>query len=604
MIPPNPSQPGEVGTKNIAGKSEFRILNLEVRCLLREISRISEYRVVLCAIALLAAATQVHSAPPLPKLEQRGQATQLLVDGKPFIVLAGETDNTASSNLEYMDAVWPKVVRMNLNTVLVAVSWDWVEETEGKFDFSLVDGLLAGARKNNLHLILLWFGSWKNGLSTFVPEWVKADQQRFPRARLKNGRPVEVLTTLSEAGLQADTRAYTAFLRHIREVDSEQRTVIMIQLQNEVGLIGESRDRSAVAEAAFDGPVPAELITYLQKNRETLWPDLRKLWETSGAKAAGTWSEVFGPTTATDEIFMAWNYARYMGQMAKAGKAEYALPVFTNTWLVQPQDMVPGDYPSGCPEPLVIDIWKAGAPAIDINAPDVHLRNFNDWSERFHRPNNPLFVPESYSDTLGAANAVYGVAQHASIGYSPFGINNMERYLGGKTDANPQGATRLEDLPLAKAYGLLAQMTPLIVEAQAKGTIGGAWLTTAWPKKDIALGNYIVNVDLQRSRRNPVPSMGYALAICVGPDEYYILGHEVQIVFTPNTPAPEIAGLSRVETGNFVNGKWVPKRRINGDDIVLEWDQAAAAGRNQSGSGLIFGADGPSIQHVKLYRYR
>jgi beta-galactosidase GanA len=327
MIPPNPSQPGEVGTKNIAGKSEsrnskseFRILNLEVRCLLREISRISEYRVVLCAIALLAAATQVHSAPPLPKLEQRGQATQLLVDGKPFIVLAGETDNTASSNLEYMDAVWPKVVRMNLNTVLVAVSWDWVEETEGKFDFSLVDGLLAGARKNNLHLILLWFGSWKNGLSTFVPEWVKADQQRFPRARLKNGRPVEVLTTLSDAGLQADTRAYTAFLRHIREVDAEQRTVIMIQLQNEVGLIGESRDRSAVAEAAFDGPVPAELITYLQKNRETLWPDLRKLWETAGAKAAGTWSEVFGPTTATDEIFMAWNYARYMGQMAKAGK--------------------------------------------------------------------------------------------------------------------------------------------------------------------------------------------------------------------------------------------------------------------------------------------
>jgi hypothetical protein len=204
----------------------------------------------------------------------------------------------------------------------------------------------------------------------------------------------------------------------------------------------------------------------------------------------------------------------------------------------------------------------------------------------------------------GAANAVYGIGAHAGIGYSPFGINNMERYLGGRSDANPQGATQLENLPLARAYGLLAQMTPLIVEAQTKGTIGAAWLTTQWPKKDIALGNYIVNVDLQRSRRNPVPSLGYALVISVGPDEYFILGHEVQIIFTPNTPGPNIAGLARVETGSFVNGKWVPKRRVNGDDVVLEWDQAAAAGRNQSGSGLIFGSDGPTIQRVKLYRYR
>jgi hypothetical protein len=204
----------------------------------------------------------------------------------------------------------------------------------------------------------------------------------------------------------------------------------------------------------------------------------------------------------------------------------------------------------------------------------------------------------------GAANAVYGIGAHAGVGYSPFGINNMERYLGGRSDANPQGATQLENLPLARAYGLLAQMTPLITEAQAKGTIAAAWLNTQLPKKDIALGNYVVNIDLQRNRRNPVPTLGYALVISVGPDEYFILGHEVQIIFTPNTPGPEIAGLARVETGNFVNGQWIPKRRVNGDDVVLEYDQAGAAGKNQSGSGLIFGADGPTIQHVKLYRYR
>jgi hypothetical protein len=165
-------------------------------------------------------------------------------------------------------------------------------------------------------------------------------------------------------------------------------------------------------------------------------------------------------------------------------------------------------------------------------------------------------------------------------------------------------STAIEDIPLAKAYAVLAQMTPLITDAQAKGTIGAAWLTTQQPRKDIALGDYVVNIDIQRSRRNPVPALGYAIVVSVGPNEYFIAGRDVQILFTPNTPGPEIAGLSKVETGKFVDGKWIPGRRVNGDDVVLEYDQAAAAAKNQSGSGLIFGGDGPTIQHVKLYRYR
>jgi hypothetical protein len=555
----------------------------------------------MCVIQFALAVTAMAQ---IPHLEKRGAATQLIVDGKPWLALAGETDNTASSSLEYMETAWPKIVKVNLNTVLVGIGWDWVEPQEGKYDFSLVDGLLDGARKYNLRLIFLWFGSWKNGLSSFVPEWVKANQQRFPRALLKNGKSVEVLTTLSAANLDADTRAYTAFMRHLKEADSGRRTVLMIQLQNEVGLIGDSRDRSAAAEAAFARPAPPELLDYLEKNKLTLWPDLLKLWEAAGAKTAGTWQEVFGKSTAADEIFMAWNYARYLDHMAKAGKAEYPLPVFTNTWLVQPQDQVPGDYPSGCPEPLTIDIWKAGAPAIDINAPDVHLRNFNDWSERFHRPNNPLFVPESYGDLGGAANAFYGIGQHAGIGYSPFGVNSPEHWAELRPGGNTPVSNALEDLPLAKAYAVLAQMTPLITDAQAKGTIGAAWLTTQQPRRDMALGNFVVNIDIQRNRRNPVPALGYAIVISVGPDEYFVAGRDVQITFTPNTPGPEIAGLARVETGKFVDGRWIPGRRVNGDDVVLEYDQAAAAAKNQSGSGLIFGGDGPSIQHVKLYRYR
>jgi hypothetical protein len=556
-------------------------------------------RIVIGAFALMAACLQGQSASPIPHLEKRGATTQLIVDGKPYLALAGEANNTASSSLEYMEPVWPRLVKMNLNTVLVAVAWDWIEPVEGKYDFTLVDGLLASARKNNLHVIFLWFGSWKNGISSFVPAWVKADQDRFPRVKIKSGKSIEVLSTLSEGNLAADMRAYTALMQHLREVDSRQHTVIMIQMQNEVGILGDSRDRSVAGEAAFAKAVPPELTAYLQKNRDRLYPDLLKLWETAGFKPAGTWQEVFGTGPATDEIFMAWNYARYLDHITKAGKAEYPLPVFTNTWLVQPEDNGPGDYPSGGPEPLVIDVWKAGAPSIDINAPDVYRPNFADWVARFHRDNNPLFVPESRGDAGGAANAFYAIGQHASIGYSQMGIDNVGQLVAGAPPAE------VENLPLPKAYAVLSQLAPLILEHQAAGTIAAVSLNTQHATQSVPLGNYTVSVDRLHDRRNPaeVASMGYGLFIMVGPDEYLVAGSDIEVTFTPTSPGPPIAGLAEVWAGRYLGGKWVPGRKLSGDDIVLNFKLAAAAAENQSGSGLMFGSDGPTMQRVRLYRY-
>jgi hypothetical protein len=279
--------------------------------------------------------------------------------------------------------------------------------------------------------------------------------------------------------------------------------------------------------------------------------------------------------------------------------------VFSNTWIVQPEDKGPGDFPSGCPEPLVIDIWKAGAPAIDINAPDIYLPNFNEWTARFHRPNNPLFVPESFGNTLGAANAFYAVGQHLALGYSPFGVNNMSRFSEGRPGGNAPVPVASENLPLARAYAMLAQMSSLILDAQAKGAIGGAWLNAQQPRQDIRVGNYVVHVELRQNRRNPadVPPLGYSIVISSGPDEYFVAGLDVQVTFSPNTPGPEIAGLTDAETGRFVNGRWIPGRKMNGDDVLLDYNQATAAAKNQSGSGLMFRADGPTVQRVKLYRY-
>ena len=556
-------------------------------------------------LALVVVSTAAAANPPLPALETRGAATQLIVDGKPYLILGGEITNTASSSLPYMDTVWPKLERLNLNTVLVAVAWAWVEPTEGKFDFALVDNLLAGARKHHQHVIFLWFGSWKNSVSSFAPAWVKADQARFPRVQIAGGRSVEILSPLSEAVVAADTRAYVKFMEHLRTADP-QRTTLMIQLQNEVGVLGDSRDRGAVAEAAFAGAVPAELLGYLAQHQATLSPALTPLRHAAGDRAAGTWTEVFGRGPTTDELFMAWFYARAMGRMAAAGKAAYPLPVFTNTWLIQPEDRTPGDYPSGGPQPFSLDVWKAGAPAIDLNCPDIYRPNFPDHAAAFHRPDNPLFVPESRGDAAGVANAFYAIGAHAALGYSPFGIDNAGRLLVLRPAPGTPEPTDLENLPLTRGYAVLRELAPLILPHQAAGTLGAAWLNPAAPAQDISLGDYTLHCELRRSSRDQSfqTDLGYALVLTNGPDEFIVAGNDVQLTFTPRTPGAPVAGIADAEAGTVTDGRWTPGRKLSGDDILLNYHLAAQAAINQSGSGLRFGPDGPTLQRVKLYRYR
>jgi hypothetical protein len=106
-----------------------------------------------------------------------------------------------------------------------------------------VNGVLQEARRNNLKLVLLWFGSWKNGLSSYAPYWVKKDYKRYPRIRLQGGKSIELLSTFGEASRDADARAYRALMRHIRETDGQQHTVLAMQVENEVGVLRDSRDR-------------------------------------------------------------------------------------------------------------------------------------------------------------------------------------------------------------------------------------------------------------------------------------------------------------------------------------------------------------------------
>ena len=562
-----------------------------------------------CALAVVARAQTKPAAPAIPHLEKRGQATQLIVDGKPFLVLGGELSNTVSSDTERMKVVWPLLSgKVHMNTILTGVSWDWIEPEEGKYDFRLVDQLIESARQNNVHIVWIWFGSWKNGLSSFAPAWVKAAQDRFPRAQIRGGKTVEVLSTLSPNNLQADARAFAALMRHTREVDRTRR-VIMVQVENEVGVLGDARDRSPAANEAFAKPVPRELLDYLANPRQPLLPEFKQAWQAAGSKTSGAWEEVFGKGAGADEIFMAWNYARYLDAVTAAGKKEYPIPMFVNAWIVQPEDKGPGDYPSGGPQNHMHDIWRAGAPHIDLLCPDIYLPDFTGIVARYARSGNTIFVPESASDTRGAANAFYAIGQHSAIGYSPFGIDNISQLMRAGPDAPPPAGPPpdVETMPFSVAYKTLAQLAPSILEHQSKGTIAAASLNRQNPDQQIQLGDYTLNVGLPRNRRTPavVPDVtGYGIFMATGPDGYLLAGNNLQITFTPNTPGPPIAGIARQENGHFENGKWVVTRFLAGDDSVLRYDIATVADMGQSGSGVRLTAPDRGIQRVKLYRYR
>jgi beta-galactosidase GanA len=532
---------------------------------------------VTCLVPIRAAQ---QSRPP--SLRKQGTATQLVVDDKPFLVLAGELGNSTSSSLEYMRPVWPKLASLNLNTVLIPIYWELIEPTEGKFDFTLVDGLIQEARNHKLRLVPLWFASWKNSMSCYAPDWVKTNQARFPRSQDKDGKGIEILSPFSKENLDADARAFAAFMRHLREVDSSDHTVIMVQVENEIGMIPDSRDRSATADKLFNQPIPLELMDYLQQHKENLIPEFRAVWAANGFKTRGTWEEIFGKGPGTDEIFMAWYFARYVNRITEVGKAEYLLPMFVNAALIRP-GYQPGQYPSAGPLPHIMDVWRAGAPKIDFLSPDIYFPNFAEWVRKYHRSGNPLFVPEAMPGPSNSVNALYAIGRHDAIGFSPFSIESLDEVTSKS---------------LRESYDLLGQLTPLILEYQGKGLMSG--LLPEGPEQrlpqQLRLGDYILNITYERP--TPAPAAQQAsevlsggLVIAVGRDEFVFAGTGMTITFEAATPSEPIVGLLSVQEGKYVNGQWLPGRRLNGDQTHQGRHLRLVPGR--------FG-----IQRIKLYRYR
>jgi beta-galactosidase GanA len=551
-------------------------------------------------VGVLSQGVLFSAVPPsdysrIPHLEKQGSAARMVVQGKPMLLIAGELHNSTCGGFASMRPVWKRMAGKKLNSVIATVSWELVEPEEGRFDFSLVDSMITGARAADLKLVLIWFASWKNASSVYAPSWVKRDYNRFPRAEDEHGKPLEILSALGEASCEADARAFSALMRHIKAVDEKEQTVLMMQVENEMGVLdhlGETpgnarRDFCEPANAAYGDQVPDELMAYLAAHKNNLFPELYKVWKANGFIMKGSWEDIFGKSEFkpekkdwkfysyyTEELFSAWHYARYVEKVTSAGKQEYALPMFVNAWLKQPFSYWPGRYPSGGPLPQVLDIWRAAAPSIDFIAPDIYTDEFTWICEEFTRSGNPLFIPETRGGAVGAARVFYVFGEFGAGCFAPFGIDNT-RYM--------------ENDPLNASYEILQILSPLILEHQGKETMRGVLVDTVSTVQKIEMGDF--NIEARLAGRQQVAG---GLIIQQDPETFIVAGKSLDVFFLPRNDSLRVA-VDRVDEGTFRNGRWVSERRLNGDEVhASTW----------SGTGLKLPGYQVSIQKIVLYRYR
>jgi len=527
----------------------------------------SKVKAPFCAIITLACAMFSGSlagqtAPPIPRLLHTGSNYQLLVNGKPFLILGGQAHNSSASNPQDLEPVWRSLVAMHANTAEVPLSWELVEPQPEHFDFHLIDSIIHGARRHGLHVVLLWFGTWKNGEMTYTPAWVKENPTKYSRVRNELGQPMQIISPFCDAAREADAQAFAAVMKHIRTVDATERTVIMMQVENETGLRGTDRDYSPQATTQYKSQVPTALMTYLKAHRGQLMPALDAAWSARNYAKSGTWESVFGDLAP--EAFSAWYVARYVNAVAEAGKQQYPLPMYCNNWLAGPGAARAGDWPSGGPTVHVLDIWKAAAPSIDVLAPDIYLPEFLQTSAAFYRPDNPLLVPETAFRPSYASYVFPDLAGFNGIGFSPFGIDFAVDKDG---KLNPAGQA------LAENYKLLEPMLPMIAKFQNTGK-----LFPIIQGVDNANVIYLTHqlaavVSYSRGARfRPAVQNAYTepraggLIIELAPDDYVVAGAGFRVDFRNlQGPArsPEFLSIDR---GTFNGTTWKAEQRLNGDE--------------------------------------
>ena len=551
---------------------------------------------------LLCLLTMGAQAQRQPRLEHRDNSTaRIVVNDRPMLMIGGELGNSSASTPEDVKRTFSHLHKMGLNTVLVPVSWELIEPQEGEFDMGTLDVILSEARHNELKVVLLWFGAWKNSMSCYAPEWFKRDVKRFPRAHTSEGVPVEEASSLSKNVLEADKRAFCHVMAYLRDHDALEQTVIMVQVENEIGMIEVPRDYSADATRLYQSAVPKQLTDYLKRHQKSLHPYLKEKLQPQ-AKAGANWAQLFGDDIYTEEIFQTWTYATYVEQIAKAGREIYNLPMYVNVAL-NSRDRKPGQYPSGGPLAHLIDLWHCGAPSIDVLGVDIYDKGIKSWLAKYHLPNNPLFVPEIRLEDKDAMYALYAFGHHGAMGFCPFSIEDYpltttsnandwkQMDLSQDDQLNAFSSVGSSLSPLVASYQLLRQTEPLILERQGTKDMDAVLLDNEQREAEIITADGIrltvkhsYSLGWEPGAKDAEWPETACIILRLGKEDYLVIGSGVVVTFQQRI------GLAKCEEVEIVDGKQRIIRHLNGD-------------QTHQGRHVRIPVGAFQIQHFKLYRY-
>lgn len=496
-------------------------------------------RLLVVCMAMLAAFACFAQSPC--ELKKINGTMRLVQDGKPLLLLGAELHNSQSSTPVALESSLKTARAMGMNAVIATVSWEQLEPEEGKFDFSEIDDILRLSAKYDLKVCVAWFGTWKNGESSYAPLWLKRDTKRFFRARLADGTNSTTVSPLCEAACKADARAFGKLMEHIKTADIGRR-VLLMQVENEVGTFADI-DHSKAALQVFDADVPNALMQFLKKNEKTLNPKLLKAWTDNGRRSRGSWREVFGMGDDTKDFFMAYAYAAYVDKVAAAGKAAYDIPMYTNCWLTGENPLY-GKFPNGGPRYKVLDIWKAGAPHLDWLSPDIYTNRYHQVLQQYHRPDNPIFIPETNRE---GGYAYPAFAEYNAMGYFPFGFE--EKY---------------DDPYFHAEYQTLGELLPVISEYQGTGRIHGFMRQEGVDKADdslnLQIGDYIFTVKYIKEERR-----AHGLIIQTGDNEFIAAGVGAYIEVGSKDKRQTVK-YGMVEEIENKDGAWNRLFVLNGDE--------------------------------------
>jgi hypothetical protein len=496
---------------------------------------------------LISATTGLWAQAALPEIRKEDKGFTFYVNNEPFLILGAQLWNS-SAWPEITEQFWEQAETLGCNTIEAPVYWQNIEPEPGHFNFKELDHLIAGAREHNLKLVLLWFGSYKNGRSQYAPPWVLDDPGKYPRMHNAGGEEIYVLSAVSRTNLEADKSAFTALMEHIRQTDAATQTVIMVQVENEPGSMWTNRDYSGPANRLFEADVPKELTQKLDKR-------------------PGSWEDVFG--VDAPEAFNAYHIARYIDEIAEAGRKVYNLPMYTNVWIRENAFQRPGEYPSGGPTTNMIPVWKAAAPHLDLLALDVYHGNpniFNALCDAYDRPDNALFVPEMGNGNHFARFQFYAIGNYNAIGVAPYGIDPFHVDPHDKRDRE-QLDGRFDGI--ARNYRLLAKAIRPITDLQGTGKLVAIGEEEGMSEQLVRFDNYDVLFNFgfptykDRSQRT-----GRALIAQTAPDEFLLIGFDAKFQFRPTYGSGyNAAEYVLVEQGHYEGKEWVRERIWNGDAL-------------------------------------